>query len=211
MVTMLSEPECRVVRVLVVDDHPALREGLAGLLTAESGLDCVGAVGSSSPLWPIVRHQQPDVVVLGHGLGRRSGLVTCFRLKQLRPPPQVVLYSGHANAVSAVPAAVAQADAVVSNLAPVGELLDAIRRVADGEPRSDAVAPELMQAASARLSAPDLPVAGMLIGRVPLDDIGTILELTPGEVRASAFRIIGLMQAATAPGATIESSAAHGR
>lgn len=199
MVTTLSKPEVRVVRVLVVDDRPALREGLTGLLAAEPSLDCVGAVGGPDALWQTVRRKQPEVVVLGHGLGRQNGLATCFRLKQLHAPPYVVLYSGFANATFAVPAAVAQADAAVSNLAPVGELLDAIRQVVDGAARRESVAPELMQAASARLTAADLPITGMLIGRVPLEEIGAILELSLGEVRARALRVIGLMQAATNP------------
>lgn len=196
MLTTVPTPRCHDVRALVVDDHPALREGLRGLLDAEAGVCCVGAVDSEAGLWDAMRAHQPDLVILDYFLGRRSGLTTCFTLKQLVPAPRVVLYSAYADDVFAVPAAVAQADATVSKSAPVGDLLRAVREVAGGRRQPVAVTPELMQVASARLRASDLPIAGMLISRVPLSGIADILNLPLAEARVRAHRVIGLMQSA---------------
>ena len=69
------------VRVLVVDDHPALRAGLEGLLSNEPGVDCVGALESTDGLLAAVHDLRPDVVVLDYALGGDDGLTTCF-------PPQ---------------------------------------------------------------------------------------------------------------------------
>ena len=118
------------IAVLVVDDHPALRAGLLGLLEQEPGIRCVGAVADERGMVRAVRRERPDVVVLDYALGRGDGLGACFRLKQRPDPPAVVLYSGYVDGVFAVPAAVAQADAIVVKSAPVQGLLDAVRTVA---------------------------------------------------------------------------------
>jgi DNA-binding NarL/FixJ family response regulator len=184
-----------VIRVLVVDDHPALRTGLEGLLTGEGDMDCVGTVGGAGGLLDEVRSRRPDVVVLDYALGDADGLSTCFRLKQERDAPVVVLYSAYADAVFAVPAAIAQADATVGKSAPVGELLRAIRRGAAGATPRAHLDPELIEAASARLAIEDLPVASMLLGATPVADIAQVLGLPVAEVRSRALRIIGRLQA----------------
>ena len=94
-----------------------------------------------------------------------------------------------------MPATLAQADAIVSKNDPVEVLLVAIDAVAAGESRVPPPDPELIEAASARLDAEDLPIVGMLFARVRVDDIATTLGVEPREIRARALRIIGEMQA----------------
>ena len=185
----------RAVSVLVVDDHPALRAGLERLLDQEPGYRFLGAVSSEEELTVALGHQRPDVVILDYALSRGDGLSACFRLKQLPRPPGVILYSAYVDHVFAVPATVAQADAIVSKNAPVEELLLAIEAVAAGESEVPSPNAEAMEAASARLQAEDLPVLGMLFAGVRVDDIATTMGLQPREVRSRALRIIGGMQA----------------
>jgi DNA-binding NarL/FixJ family response regulator len=183
------------VRVLVVDDHPALRAGLEGLLSNEPGVECVGALDGSDGLLAAVHDLRPDVVVLDYALGADDGLSTCFRLKQQPHPPAVVLYSAYVDGVLAVPAAIAQADATVSKSAPIDQLLSAVHGAAAGtRPRRDHD-PELIQAASARLLTEDLPIATMLLGATAVGDIADVLETTAIDVRNRALRIIGRLQA----------------
>jgi DNA-binding NarL/FixJ family response regulator len=192
----MTERQTAAIRVLVVDDHPALRTGLEGLLGGEGDMDCVGTVEGAGGLLEEVRGRRPDVVVLDYALGDADGLSTCFRLKQQREAPAVVLYSAYADAVFAVPAAIAQADATVAKSAPVGELLRAIRRGASGQMPRAHLDPELIEAASARLATEDLPVASMLLGATPVADIAQVLGLPAEEVRSRALRIISRLQAA---------------
>jgi DNA-binding NarL/FixJ family response regulator len=108
-VTATTMPSAQgTVRVLVVDDHPALRAGLEGLLSDEPGVECIGALDSTDGLLAAVHDLRPDVVVLDYALGADDGLTTCFRLKQQPHPPAVVLYSAYVDGVFAVPAAIAQ-------------------------------------------------------------------------------------------------------
>lgn len=183
------------VSVLIVDDHPALRAGLRGLLDQEPGLGFFAAVAGEQEMLAAVRHGRPDVVILDYALKRGDGLSACFRAKQCPQPPAVILYSAYADPVFAVPAAVAQADAIVSKSAPVDQLLHTVREVVAGPPRLPQPDPEIVEAASAGLLDEDLPVLGMLFARVPVREIAQTLGATPGEVRARALRIIGELQA----------------
>jgi DNA-binding NarL/FixJ family response regulator len=183
------------VSVLVVDDHPALRAGLEQLLDHEPGYRLLGAVSSERELAVALERDRPDVVVMDYALTRGDGLSACFRLKQRSHPPGVVLYSAYVDEVFAVPAALAQADAIVSKSDPVEVLLTAVDAVAAGASRVPPPGPELIDAASARLDADDLPIVGMLFARVRVDDIATTLGVEPREIQARALRIIGEMQA----------------
>ena len=183
------------IAVLVVDDHPALRDGLEGLLRVQDGFACVGALAGASQVARAVEARRPDVVILDYALAEGDGLSICFRLKQHRDAPAVVLYSAYVDPVFAVPATLAQADAIVSKAAPVDELLAAVRDVAAGRRRMPELSPESMSAAFSRLDATDLPIAGMLVSRVGVPDVAATLELDADDVRGRALRIIGELQA----------------
>jgi DNA-binding NarL/FixJ family response regulator len=183
------------VSVLVVDDHPALRAGLEQLLDQEPGYRLLGAVASEAELSSALRRHRPDAVIMDYALTRGDGLSACFRLKQRPHPPGVVLYSAYVDDAFAVPATLAQADAIVSKNDPVEVLLTAIDAAAVGESRMPSLHPELIEAASAGVDADDLPIVGMLFARVRLGDIAATLAIEPREVRARALRIIGEMQA----------------
>jgi DNA-binding NarL/FixJ family response regulator len=200
--TTPTPPRSRDIRVLVVDDHPAVRAGLEGLLIGERGFECVATLAETDGLLQAVSEIRPDVVVLDYALGGDDGLTTCFRVKQRDSPPAVVLYSAYVDRVFAVPAAIAQADATVSKSAPVGELLSAIRDVASGGPRRPALDNELIEAASARLLTDDLPIAAMLLSATPVGDIATIVDTSVTDVRRRALRIIGRLQAGSRRRAT---------
>lgn len=182
------------IKVLVIDDHPALREGLYGLLRQEDGLDPVGVM-SGADLPGAVERLRPDVVILDYALDHGDGFTACFRIKQHPAAPAVVLYSAYVDTVFAVPATLAQADAIVSKAAPVEQLLDAVRRVARGERTVGTLDPAAMGAACSRLAPDHLPIAGMLLSSVTVGDIARTLELSADDVRARALRIIGELQA----------------
>jgi DNA-binding NarL/FixJ family response regulator len=193
--TTSTPPRSRDIRVLVVDDHPAVRAGLEGLLIGERGFECVATLAETDGLLEAVSEIRPDVVVLDYALGGDDGLTTCFRVKQRDRPPAVLLYSAYVDRVFTVPAAMAQADATVSKSAPVGELLSAIRDVASGGLRRPALDNELIEAASARLLPDDLAIAAMLLSATPVAEMASIVDMSVTEVRRRALRIIGRLQA----------------
>lgn len=185
----------RRLRVLVADDHAALRAGLRGLLTGEDDLECVATIATVGELDDALRTTRPDVVVLDYALGSDDGLSACFRIKQRQDAPGVVLYSAYVDDVFAIPAAMAQADATISKTAPAADLLAAVRRVGRGRSDRPKLDAEMLAAASAQLCAEDLPIASMLYSATPVVDIADVLGLSTSDVRARALRIIGRLQA----------------
>jgi DNA-binding NarL/FixJ family response regulator len=155
----------------------------------------LGAVSSEVELAIALHRHRPDVVVMDYALTRGDGLSACFRLKQRRHAPGVVLYSAYVDDVFAVPATLAQADAIVSKNDPVEVLLAAIDAAATGASQVPPPDPELIEAASARLDADDLPIVGMLFARMRVGGIASTLGVEPRDVRSRALRIIGQMQA----------------
>src|SRR5690349_21601419 len=97
-----------MIRVVVVDDHPALRAGLRTVLNSEAGIACLGeSDGRGETLWPLLERTDPDVVILDYHLPQTNGLVLCHQLKHRPPAPQVILYSAYATPSFVFPATVA--------------------------------------------------------------------------------------------------------
>ena len=181
-----------MIRILVVDDHPALRAGLGAVLEAEPGLIYVGAAaGDHESLWPALDRIRPDVVLLDFHLPQDDGLQMCERIKQRVLAPKVILYSAHAGPGLVLGATLAGADALLSKAAPARELLDVIRRVAAGERPLPPVDREHMDAAAGRIQPEDLPLVGLVAAGTSRKDIATTMGLTSGEVTERIRRLLG--------------------
>ena len=192
---MGSDLAASSTKVIVVDDHEAVRAGLERVLDRAPGLKAVAGLADDRELLSLVADQPVDVAVLDYDLERGDGLSLCWRLKQREGSPAVVIYSGYAGPGLVFAATVAQADAVVSKADPVEELLSTIRRLAAGERLLEPPAPELVEAAAARLPTEDLPVMALLADGADTSEIARALGLDAREVRRRARRVIGLLQA----------------
>jgi DNA-binding NarL/FixJ family response regulator len=166
-----------MIRVLIVDDHPAMRAGLTAVLRAEPGIVPVGAVPSAHELVEALERTLPDVVVLDYHLPSDDGLMVCRRLKHRASQPRVLLYSGYADASLALPAILAGADGLLNKSAPAAELYDALRSVARGERVLPPVSPDLLESAAAVLAPEDLPILSMLRNGESLQDTARTLRL----------------------------------
>ncbi len=179
-----------MIRILIVDDHPALRAGLTAVLRSEPGLVPLDAASSVRDLWPALHRTRPDVVVLDYHLPGDDGLVVCRRIKREVPAPKVLLYSANADASLTIPALLAGVDGLVSKAAPAHELYDAIRRVARGERVLPPISRELLDAAGARLKPDELPILGMTLEDTPLSEMAAALGVEPAEVAHRIDRMI---------------------
>ncbi len=183
-----------MIRILIVDDHPALRAGLTAVLRAEPGLVPLDAASSVADLWPALNRTRPDVVVLDYHLPGDDGLALCRQVKAQLPAPAVLLYSGYADASLTIPARLAGVDGVVSKSAPASELYDAIRRVARGERVLPPISRELLTQASADLDTDELPILGMTLEGTPVAEIAETLGLDPAEVTRRIGRMVNRLK-----------------
>lgn len=180
-----------MIRILVVDDHPALRTGLVALLRGEPGLVPVAVAGDVGAAAAEVTRHRPDVVLADYHLGAGDGVSLCADLKAAADPPAVLIYTAFAGDGLSLAAAVAGADGVVDKGARADELFDALRAVAAGRSVMPARSPEALAAVSARLEADDLPVLGMRLEGTPVSDIAEVLGLTVPQVHERLRAILG--------------------
>jgi DNA-binding NarL/FixJ family response regulator len=180
----------RMIRVLVVDDHPAVLAGLVAVLNAEPDLVPVGAAADPDGALAEARRTRPDVALVDYHLPERDGLLLCRDLKSLPAPPRVVIYSAFADAGLGLPAAIAGADGLVDKGAPSEELFERVRTVACGGSALRVTA-EDRTVGAARLESRDLPILGMLMERTPRAAIAEVLRLDHRELDA---RIEGMLR-----------------
>ncbi len=184
-----------MIRVVVVDDHPALRAGLHTVLDSEPGIVFAGeSTGEEEHIWPVLHRSRPDFVLLDYHLPRGDGLQLCYRIKQDVPTPKVVLYSAYASPSLALPARLARADGILDKGIGARELFDAIRRVHAGEQLVPAVSRTVREESAHRLDAEQRALLGMLLDGATERDVAHTLRIDTRDVRHSVQRILSTLR-----------------
>jgi DNA-binding NarL/FixJ family response regulator len=183
-----------MLRVALLDDHPAVLAGLRRLIDSEPDLTVAAAASTAHELAHELDGLRPDVLVLDYDLARDDGLAHCRRIKSRPQPPAVIIYSAYAGPSLTLAARAAQADGVVDKAEPVQTLLTALRRVALGEVVLPPVPRDVFEPAVAKLEDDDLSVFAMLLDREPLDSIARALRTDEAEVSWRAQRIVGRLR-----------------
>lgn len=180
-----------MIRLLVVDDHAAVRAGLIGLLRREPGLVPLGAVGSVEEALREARRLEPQVALIDFQLPDGDGLTLCRELKLLPAPPRVVIYSAFARPALAVAATIAGADGLVDKGVEVDDLFDAIRAVGRGEQALPPLEPEMVTRCTARLDPDDVSIFGMLMSATPIADVAEVLSTGERQVEDRLRAMLG--------------------
>ena len=115
------------LRVLLVDDHKIVREGLAGLLELEKDIEVVGQAADGEMAIRLARELQPDVVSMDITMPRMNGIEATRQIKAEFPNMRIVGLSMHESSDMARAMQQAGAADYVSKDAPSEELLRAIR------------------------------------------------------------------------------------
>jgi DNA-binding NarL/FixJ family response regulator len=183
-----------MIRIAVLDDHPAVLGGLQRLAERAPDLDPVAFVETEDALRRALDERLADVVVVDYDLARGNGLAVCQQLKERTPAPRVLIYSAYAGPGLGLAARAAGADGLVHKSEPVADLLAVIQRVADGERVLPELQPDLRSAAMSRLDHEDVAVAAMLLVHTPHDAIAETLDVRRDEVAWRARRIVARMR-----------------
>jgi len=122
----------RPIRVLVVDDHPLLREGIAALIAAESDIAVVGACSSGREAIQKFGTLRPDVTLMDMQMPGMSGLEAMIAIRGEFPKARVVVLTTYAGDALIVRALKAGASGYLLKSAVHDELIDAIRSVHAG-------------------------------------------------------------------------------
>ena len=177
------------LRVLLVDDHQLLREGLRRILEATGDIQVVGEADDGRTALAAVAEHRPDVVVMDVGMHGLNGIEATQRLRQTHPGIKVVALSAHADKRYVQNMVRAGAAAYVLKESASDDLLRAVRAAAIGEhylsPRVTGALLETWTAPAAepgsahdRLGAREREVLRLLAEGKSSKEIGRALELS---------------------------------
>lgn len=176
----MTEPaELKTLRVLVVDDHEVVRQGLVALIGRRDGFDVVGEAGTVAEAIEGARRHQPDLVIMDVRLPDGSGIEACREIREEFPETRIVMLTSYPDEEAVLSAIVAGASGyllkqirgrdLVAALETVGrgeslldpavteKVLARIRKIATGSEEAD----ELSQLTSQERKILELVAAGM--------------------------------------------------
>lgn len=127
-----TAPEPVTARVLLVDDHEIVRQGLRTLLDDQDDLTVVAEAGSVAEAVQRARTFEPDVVVLDVRLPDGSGVEACREIRAARPDTAVVMLTSFSDDEALFDSIMAGAAGFVLKQVRGVDLVDAVRQVAGG-------------------------------------------------------------------------------
>ncbi|MEN8760457.1 MAG: response regulator transcription factor, partial [Desulfobacterales bacterium] len=81
--------------ILIVDDHPLVREGLKSILKPVPEYEVVGQAGNARDGIQMVKNLKPDLVLLDLSLPDKSGLEICREIRNISAPTRIMIVSMH--------------------------------------------------------------------------------------------------------------------
>ncbi|CCH30302.1 response regulator transcription factor [Actinosynnema sp. NPDC047251] len=120
-----------MIRVVIVDDHPVVRDGLRGMLAAAGDVDVVGEAADGAEAEAVVRAKNPDVVLMDLRMPGVDGVTAIGRLRDF--PARVLVLTTYDTDSDVLPAIKAGATGYLLKDTPREELFRAVRSAARGE------------------------------------------------------------------------------
>jgi two-component system invasion response regulator UvrY len=121
-----------MVRVLIVDDHALIREGLRSVIADAFPQNSIGEASNSAEAMNLVWNESWDIVLLDINLPGRNGLELLKEIKAARPKMPVLMVSGHPEEQFATRSLKSGASGYVSKNGPPESLIQAIRQARAG-------------------------------------------------------------------------------
>ena len=122
-----------VLRILVVDDHEVVREGLVALLERRAGFSVVAAVGTAAEAIEAARTYLPDVVIMDVRLPDGSGIEATREIRAENPSIRVVMLTSYPDEEAVFAAIVAGASGYLLKQVRSRDLIAALEAVGRGE------------------------------------------------------------------------------
>ena len=185
------------IRIMVVDDHPLLREGVAALIATEPDLQLVAVAADGREAIEQFRAMRPDVTLMDLQMPNMSGIDAIISIRNESPDARIIVLTTYAGDALAMRALKAGAQAYVLKGMVRKELLETIRAVNEGHRR---VQPDVaMQIAShtadAALSARELEVLELIAAGHSNKAIGSRLSINEETVKGHVKNILAKLGA----------------
>ena len=130
---MTGETVARPLRLLVVDDHEVVRQGLVALLDRRQGFEVVAEAGTAAEAVEQARRYEPDIVVMDVRLPDGSGVEACREIRAERAATRVVMLTSYPDEEAVLSAIVAGASGYLLKQVRARDLVAALEAVGRGE------------------------------------------------------------------------------
>jgi DNA-binding NarL/FixJ family response regulator len=115
------------IRLLIVDDHPIMRDGLRGVFTDDAEFEVVGEAGDGAEAVAVAQRVEVDVILMDLRMPTMGGVEAITRLRQLAHPARVLILTTYDTDRDVLPAIEAGATGYLLKDAPRDELIRAVR------------------------------------------------------------------------------------
>jgi DNA-binding NarL/FixJ family response regulator len=186
-----------VIRVLAVDDHPLLREGIAALIGGEDDMEVIGEASNGREALDLFRKHQPDITLMDLKMPEMNGLDAISAIRGEFPEARIIVLTTHPGDVQVSRAIKAGARGYLLKGMLRKELLDTIRAVHRGQKRlsPDAAAEIAEHAADCALTPREMDVLRLIAAGNANKAIGARLLLTEVTVKSHVKNILAKLGA----------------
>ena len=184
-----------MIRVIIVDDHPLVRAGIAQLLESTDDIEVVGQASDGEVGIAAVAELEPDLVLMDLSMPGMDGRTATRRIREAHPKVRVVVLSSYAERADVLEALDAGAAGYLLKDAPPGDLLAGVRSAArDESPLAPRVAREVLTAwrgsrKAGELTSRELDVLVLLADGLPNKVIARRLGIAEKTVKAHVTQI----------------------
>lgn len=193
-----SSGSLMTLRLVVVDDHPIVRDGLAGIFALEKDIDVVGQAGSGPEALAVVAERDPDLVLMDLRMPGGDGFAAIRQLRERGGRPRVLVLTAYDTERDIRRAMAAGADGYLLKDLPRDQLVAAVRELMNGSPRTHINAPHGSQLSLTDRETDVLAlVADGLTNRAVARKLG-ISEATVKTHLAHVYTKLGVLDRATA-------------
>jgi DNA-binding NarL/FixJ family response regulator len=185
------------LRILLVDDHPIVREGYRRLLERQAGFQVCAEADDAKQAYRACKDHRPDVIVMDLALPGASGIEAVRHIRQWDKDARILVFTMHAGPGFALKAFEAGASGYVTKSSEPGDLVRAIKAVAGGgrflsEDIARAIAADRLagpERAIEHLGPRETEILRLLASGMTSDAIAKLLNLSPKTVRNHHYAI----------------------
>ena len=187
----------KMIRVVLADDHPVVRDGLAAMVNQQPDMEVLAEAGDGEEAIAFYQQYQPDVMVLDLRMPKRDGVAVVQRVMELNPKACLLIMTTYDGDEDIFRCLSQGAKGYLLKDAPRQEILSAIRAVSEGRPyaSSSVAAKALQRMAKPSLTQRESDVLQLVAQGRSNKDIARRLEITEGTAKTHVKAILTKLDA----------------
>lgn len=184
------------IRVLIVDDHPVVRAGLASMLGTRPGIEVLGSASSGGEALALLEKIAPDVILIDLRMPGMSGLETIRAIRRRKDPPKIIVLTNFETDEDIYQAVGAGAEGYLLKSTSQDGILDAIRLVRSNKRYLPAhIAAQLSdRMARSDLTPREHQILQLVAKGLTNKEIGRVFGISDNTARNHVNNIIGKLE-----------------